>query len=142
MQRFVLTAACVVAVSIGSVAAQQATGSKPQPPAKSSASPAPARTGQAIFREYCASCHGPSARGNGPAAASFLKRPPDLTHIAARHKGFPRKAVEEMILGESELHPSHGSREMPVWGPTFRQAPDAKTLVQSLLGYLESIQEK
>jgi putative copper resistance protein D len=35
--------------------------------------------GAALYRVHCASCHGPSARGDGPAGAGLPKRPADLT---------------------------------------------------------------
>lgn len=141
MKRHVMLLASVVALSTLPLAAQQAK-QKPQPAATPQASAAPERTGAAIFREYCATCHGVNARGNGPAAPAFKQRPPDLTRLAVRHKGFPRAAVEKMILGDDPLQPAHGSREMPVWGPTFRKSPDAATLMRNLMLHLESIQEK
>jgi mono/diheme cytochrome c family protein len=141
MKRFVMLVASVAALSMVPVAAQQ-SGQKPAPAAKPAASGTTERTGAAIFREYCAPCHGVNARGNGPAAPAFKQRPPDLTHLATRHKGFPRAQVEAMILGDDPLQPAHGSREMPVWGPTFRNSPDAATLMKNLIRHLESIQEK
>jgi mono/diheme cytochrome c family protein len=139
MKRYVMLVASVAALAMVPVAAQQA-GQKA--PAAKPASASTERTGAAIFREYCAACHGVNARGNGPAAPAFKQRPPDLTHLAARHKGFPRAEIEAMILGDDPLQPAHGSREMPVWGPTFRNSPDAATLMRNLLRHLESIQEK
>ena len=41
-------------------------------------------TGRAIFAENCASCHGPAAKGSGPAAHGLKTPPADLTRIAAR----------------------------------------------------------
>src|SRR2546430_1689207 len=38
-----------------------------------------ATTGQRVFARYCAVCHGPDGRGNGPAAPSLIPRPRDLT---------------------------------------------------------------
>lgn len=142
MKRFLILVASAAAFSMVPLVAQQGSASQAQPPAKPAASAAPERTGAAIFREYCAVCHGVNARGNGPAAPAFKQRPPDLTHLATRHKGFPRALVERMILGDDALQPAHGSREMPVWGPTFRKSPDAATLMKNLILHLESIQEK
>jgi putative copper resistance protein D len=35
--------------------------------------------GIALYRIHCANCHGPTARGDGPASAGLLQRPADLT---------------------------------------------------------------
>ena len=37
------------------------------------------RSGQALYRQYCAVCHGEGARGDGPSAAGFATKPADLT---------------------------------------------------------------
>ena len=39
------------------------------------------------YNSYCAICHGPQAKGNGPAATALKKVPPDLTTIAKRNGG-------------------------------------------------------
>jgi len=38
-----------------------------------------ARSGQGLFREYCAGCHGDDGRGSGPLASSFQPAPRNLT---------------------------------------------------------------
>ena len=46
--------------------------------------------GKQTYVHYCASCHGPDARGDGPAAIVLKTSPPDLTTLAKRHGGkFP-----------------------------------------------------
>lgn len=75
--------------------------------------------GRSYFVQYCSSCHGVDARGNGPVAASLRTPPVDLRRIAARRGGhFPAAEIAEKIDGRSEVA-SHGSREMPVWGRRF-----------------------
>ena len=37
------------------------------------------KTGQALYTQYCASCHGASGRGDGPSAAGLATKPADLT---------------------------------------------------------------
>ena len=96
------------------------------------------------FRAYCAVCHGEQARGNGPAATALKKVPADLTGIAKRNNGkFSQTDVEAVIAGTQVLA-SHGSREMPIWGPVFQAlAADpafAKLRVANLIEYLRSIQ--
>lgn len=78
--------------------------------------------GPALYKAYCAVCHGTDARGGGPMAMSFKVPPPDLTRIAARNGGvYPQARVERIISGEEFLPGGHGTRTMPVWGPIFSQ---------------------
>src|SRR5512141_2419291 len=79
----------------------------------------PSIQGKALFKSYCASCHGLDAKGQGPMAASLKVPPSDLRRISIRNRGvFPTKHVEKIIAGE-ESPAGHGSSEMPVWGPIF-----------------------
>lgn len=39
--------------------------------------------GKELYTNRCLSCHGPSGKGDGPAAASLVHRPPDLTRVLA-----------------------------------------------------------
>ena len=103
-------------------------------------------TGGDVFRTYCASCHGPSARGDGPLASAMNRKPANLTEIAKRNGGvFPADMVFRTIDGRQPVR-GHGGPDMPVWGDAFarsREARDAdhvKNLIQSLVDYLESIQ--
>jgi mono/diheme cytochrome c family protein len=50
--------------------------------------------GSALYRAYCAVCHGSETRGSGPMAKPLKKAPTDLTRIAARNGGaFPLARV-------------------------------------------------
>ena len=96
------------------------------------------------FNAYCVSCHGARAKGDGPAAMALKKVPADLTTIAKRNGGkFSASDVESVILGTNVMA-SHGSRDMPIWGPVFQAyAPDqtfVKLRVANLVGYIKSIQ--
>lgn len=104
--------------------------------------------GRADFMRLCSSCHGASARGDGPVASSLKKRPADLTRITARHGGsFPDSEVTAYIDGRRDVA-AHGSREMPVWGlvlaqPIHEHASGEEVLRGRLLvlvEYLRSIQ--
>jgi mono/diheme cytochrome c family protein len=100
--------------------------------------------GPDLFRAYCASCHGKDAKGNGPAAPSLKATVPDLTMIPRNEKGdFPAERVRRIIQGEGMLA-SHGSREMPIWGPIFHQVESdvdwGNVRLENLVKYLESIQ--
>lgn len=115
---------------------------------RSAAGEAPDMTGAELFKEFCATCHGLGAHGDGPVALSLKRRVPDLTRIAERHGGeFPAEAVRRMIDGRS-MPRAHGTIEMPVWGWEFYgyEGEDAARrqrvaeLIDRLVEYLESIQ--
>jgi mono/diheme cytochrome c family protein len=105
-------------------------------------------SGGELFERYCAACHGVSAMGDGPVAASLVRMVPDLTRVAERRGGrFPRGEISEMIDGRSPVL-AHGTRQMPVWGREFwvEQGEDveaerrARDMIKRLIDYLESIQ--
>lgn len=100
--------------------------------------------GPDLFRAYCASCHGSDGKGHGPAAPALKTRVADLTVLAKRNGGqFPSDRVRRTISGDRVLD-SHGSREMPIWGPIFHQIETdvdrGNVRMENLLNYLESIQ--
>ncbi|PYP82177.1 MAG: hypothetical protein DMG65_26915 [Candidatus Angelobacter sp. Gp1-AA117] len=102
--------------------------------------------GSDLFYSYCASCHGSGGKGNGPVAPALVSKMPDLTTIAERSGGiFPAQRIRKVIAGD-EILVSHGSRDMPVWGPIFHQVEEDRDLgevrLQNLTKYLESIQRK
>jgi mono/diheme cytochrome c family protein len=102
--------------------------------------------GPDLYRAYCASCHGRDATGQGPAAPAMKAAVPDLTSIARRNGGiFPHGRVRKIIAGDDEIL-SHGSREMPIWGPIFHQVERDRdwglVRLENLSKYLESIQKK
>ena len=103
--------------------------------------------GAEVFKAYCAVCHGAGGKGDGPAAKALKTPPADLTTITKRHGSFPSKTIEQTILADNEpVLLAHGTREMPIWGPIFRQAAgdrDVATMATAnLLKYLESLQVK
>ena len=96
------------------------------------------------YKTYCSVCHGDQAKGDGPAAAALKKVPADLTTIAKRHGGkFSSADVEGVIDGQNVMM-SHGTRDMPIWGPVFKAiATDdsvAKLRVANLIDYIKGIQ--
>ena len=105
--------------------------------------PVAASDGAAMFQSYCAACHGKAAMGDGPAAAALKKTPADLTKLNARNGGkYPEVKVKRYIEGLDEV-PSHGSRDMPMWGELFRALDrnTAQIRVQALSDYLKGIQK-
>jgi mono/diheme cytochrome c family protein len=103
--------------------------------------------GRALYRRYCAACHGIAGRGDGPVAPALGEQPTDLTQIAAAHGGkFPLEAVVEAIDGTRTVR-AHGVSEMPVWGEVFRSdraAPEqtrhVRARVTLIAEYLRSLQ--
>jgi len=100
--------------------------------------------GSDLFLAYCASCHGPDAKGAGPAASPLNAKVPDLTLLASNNRGhFPASRARQVIVGDN-IVASHGSREMPIWGPIFHQVEAdmdwGNVRVDNLVKYLESIQ--
>ena len=111
------------------------------------ASIAPGRSGEQLFRTYCATCHGQDGQGNGPLAGRLRHAPPDLTRYTQRNDGvFPSERVHRIIEGQEVL--SHGDREMPVWGDAFRSEPEgltadqAKARVEAIVEYLRAMQRR
>jgi mono/diheme cytochrome c family protein len=106
-------------------------------------------SGKALFRRFCASCHGEQAKGDGP-VAEYMRTPvPDLTQISKRNGGtFPDARVRRMIDGQA-TDLVHGPRDMPVWGWEFyaREGEDAarrrqvEIYLDRLTSYLRSIQQ-
>jgi mono/diheme cytochrome c family protein len=104
--------------------------------------------GRDLYQTFCIACHG--AAGAGGVLAPYLAPPPpDLRRIAARHGGvFPHAQVEAWIDGRDQI-PSHGTRQMPAWGPNFREETwiDGGTetrvheRISALVAYLQSIQQ-
>jgi len=102
--------------------------------------------GKDLFMTHCAACHGDDGRGAGPAAAALKTGLSDLTLMSKTHDGtFPRLGVIAFIDGEKPIA-AHGSREMPVWGPFFREREGkdvaARAVIYSLTDYLETIQQR
>lgn len=104
-------------------------------------------TQRQYFYEYCASCHGPMGRGDGPVAGELKKRPTDLTQLAKNNNGhFPYVRVRAVIDGRGQALGIHGPAEMPVWGERFSDEgatdPQVRGKILSIVDYLVSIQEK
>jgi hypothetical protein len=63
----------------------------------------------------CASCHGASGTGDGPAASGLATRPADLTQLAARNGGtFPMLSVMARVDGYTRAPGT-----MPEFGDLF-----------------------
>jgi mono/diheme cytochrome c family protein len=102
--------------------------------------------GKTLYNQYCAVCHGPDGKGAGPAASALKTPPPDLTQIARQNNGhFPDDHIMQELRGGGHIA-SHGSEDMPVWGPIFSNMSGNLTQTQArmhaLINYLEGMQAK
>ena len=102
-------------------------------------------SGRDTYVFYCAACHGRTGKGDGPVASSLKAVPPDLTTLSKRKRGrFPEADVTAFIIGRRPA--AHGSGEMPVWGPLFRELNPYDSRIDArlsrLVEYLKSIQVK
>src|SRR5579863_5426977 len=82
-------------------------------PAQGTADRAGSKIGGELFVTYCASCHGVTGRGNGPAAEALRRPPADLTQFAKHNGGvFNAASVRSIVDGRAVR--AHGSMDMPV----------------------------
>lgn len=113
---------------------------------KTTAPPTSPASGKDMYNAYCASCHGTSGTGDGPAASALKTTPTDLTALKKNNGGkFPSNHVYQSIKDSSST-PAHGSADMPVWGPVFLRlsgSHDAQVQqrIDNLTKYIESMQK-
>jgi len=99
------------------------------------ATPTSPASGKEMFRAYCASCHGPDGKGNGPAAPALKNKPTDLTLLAKSSGGkFPAMRVMNSIKDGTQA--VHGSKDMPVWGSVFADMSHSNGEVQMRMSNL------
>ncbi len=104
-------------------------------------------SGQGMYREYCAVCHGNKGTGHGAAASAFKAPPADLTTLAERNSGkFPYDEFNlAMRFGTNVT--GHGSKDMPVWEPLFASLPEEREAITqqriyNLARFVMSLQSK
>ena len=103
-------------------------------------------SGETMYKDYCAVCHGADGKGGGPAATALKTAPPDLTTMAKRYgeKAVGFKVDATLRFGAETK--AHGTSEMPVWGPLFSGADKNQSAVtmriSNLAKYVESLQQK
>ena len=132
------TAACSILIGMTSVGAAQRPDDRAVPSEN-------IESGRDTYAFHCAACHGRAGKGDGPVAPTLRAAPPGLTTIARRRGGrFPQAEVTAFIVGRRPA--AHGSSDMPVWGPLFRELNpfDSRVDVRllRLVDYLQSIQIK
>lgn len=105
-----------------------------------------AASGKEMYTAYCASCHGTSGKGDGPAASALKTPPTDLTTLKSKGDGkFPSDHIYQVIKGDANT-PSHGSKDMPVWGPVFvrlsgSHEAEVHQRIDNLTKYIGSLQK-
>lgn len=109
-------------------------------------------SGQRLYQDGCATCHGAAAMGEGPLAEFMSVRVPNLQELSKNNDGvFPMLDVIQIIDGRTGVR-AHGSG-MPVWGSQFKAEVledagiygseiYARGKILSLAYYLESIQSE
>jgi mono/diheme cytochrome c family protein len=141
MRPILLTAVSPILL-LGALAVGQQSTAETKTPSKSEP-----MSGKQLYTSYCSMCHGADAKGGGPFSTQLKVWPPDLTQLAKKNNGtYPAMRIAESIDGEFGK-PSHGSREMPIWGPVFRSMAhghqdSAQLRINSVVKYLESVQQK
>jgi mono/diheme cytochrome c family protein len=104
-------------------------------------------SGSAMYKQYCAACHGTEGKGNGPAAYALKIPPADLATLAKRHMGkFPTDYVSAVLQFGPGVT-AHGSTDMPTWGPLFQILDKendrvVQQRIKNLIDYLMTLQEK
>lgn len=79
--------------------------------------------GRRLYRQYCVSCHGESARGNGPAGAGLTPGPSNL-----------RKSAEDHTAGELAWKIANGRGPMPAWKNTLSESQ-----IWDLVNFIKSL---
>lgn len=104
-------------------------------------------SGQEMYKNYCAPCHGIDGKGSGPVAAELKNPPTDLTLLARNNNGkFPDLHVSSVLRFGVDI-PVHGTAAMPVWGRVLGKMSPVHTnetdlRIANLTHYLETIQQK
>jgi len=142
-----ISVAAVVAI-LSALALGQATPAQNTPTLKHvTIANTPSNSGKEMYNSYCAVCHGVDAKGDGPAASAMKTPPTDLTALAQKNGGkYPSSHVAAVIRGQATT-PSHGSQDMPVWGPLFSSISQGhesqvQQRITNLVSYIESMQTK
>jgi mono/diheme cytochrome c family protein len=139
----------IMAILLGALLVTAFVVSGPQSTNERKPAPKPpsAAAGQETFLKYCASCHGKTGTGDGPAASVLKTPPPDLTTLSKRHEDkFPAGYVST-VLAFGKSFASHGAVDMPIWGSRFKTLdpvhdPTGQQHIDDVVAYIRSLQVK
>ncbi len=99
------------------------------------------------YLAFCSSCHGSTAKGDGPLAAALRRRPADLTQLAKKNDGvFPAEKVFTTIDAGGRAHGL--SAEMPEWASVFAKSrgsespAEVRARIEQLVLYIRTLQAK
>jgi mono/diheme cytochrome c family protein len=137
MRTLMVAAVLVVFPTLG-----WAQAGKPVPTLKrEAAKPISPTDGAQMYASYCSACHGRSGHGDGPAAPALKTKPTDLTQLKKTHGGtYATKEFQDKVTGTS-MSVSHGSTDMPIWGPIFRGVGGNEELrIFNLKQYIDAMQ--
>ena len=81
------------------------------------------KQGTQLFQQFCTSCHGKTAEGNGPSAEALNPKPTNLRSMAGRH-----------LDGDFAYKIKTGKGAMPSWNKTFND-----TQIWHLVNYIQSL---
>jgi mono/diheme cytochrome c family protein len=146
VMKFISLVVILVTISIFAVA-QQTPAQTPPTVKHVPMTNTPSNSGKEMFNSYCAVCHGKDGKGTGPAASAMKTPPTDLTLLAQKEGGkYPAAHVAAVIKGQATT-PSHGSQDMPVWGPLFSSISQGhegqvQQRIANLDRYIEGLQAK
>jgi mono/diheme cytochrome c family protein len=103
--------------------------------------------GRTLYLDYCASCHGLNADGQGPVARALSTPPANLRLLSERYGSpLPADQIARFIDGRADVK-AHGRRDMPVWGEEAWKyngkgsKGQARDWVAKVIAYLQSIQK-
>jgi mono/diheme cytochrome c family protein len=101
-------------------------------------------SGSAMFKEYCAVCHGLEGKGDGPAVEYLKTPPPNLRNLAKAHDG---KYPDDLVISTLRFGTGkreHGTADMPLWGPLFRSRDGSvsELRIHNLNSHIKTLQDK
>jgi len=101
------------------------------PSVSASAAPVDLRLAKEKFQQLCAVCHGPSGRGDGPAAAALNPKPRNYSDKAFASRITDAAMFEIIKRGGAAVQKSPA---MPAWGEALSEDE-----VRSLVAYIRTL---
>jgi mono/diheme cytochrome c family protein len=104
-------------------------------------------SGQEMYAQYCAGCHGSDGHGLGPAAHYCTVPPGNLALLTKKNHGvFPAKRVSQVLHTGTGKTPQ-GQGYMPVWEPLLQtmnadKPGTTEIRIANLTEYVRTLQER